>query len=86
MARWKRNTPSTNPSFYPTVPPPVRLCWLRGTAVPSIYQIAPNLRAPYTMQTALTVERQLGKLATLSTTYLNSRGKHQLFTNNVNTP
>jgi hypothetical protein len=76
----------TAPSFYPEIPPAGSPLLTTGTAVPSIYQIAPNLRAPYTMQTALTVERQLGKLATLSTTYLNSRGQHQLFTNNVNTP
>ena len=76
----------TAPSFYPDVPPAGSPSLTTGTAVPSIYQIAPNLRAPYTMQTAITIERQLGKLATLSTTYLNSRGQHQLFTNNVNTP
>ena len=77
-----------NPSFYPTVPPPDSplLVGATATSVPSVYQIGPNLHAPYTMQTALTLERQISKVATLSTTYLNSRGIHQLFTNNIDTP
>ncbi|HEY6764184.1 MAG TPA: carboxypeptidase regulatory-like domain-containing protein [Candidatus Sulfotelmatobacter sp.] len=50
------------------------------------YQISPRLRAPYTMQAALSVERQLTKAATLSVTYLNSRGFDQLLTINANAP
>ena len=53
---------------------------------PTIYQINPKLRAPYTMQSAVSVERQLGSIGTLSVTYLNSRGFHQLITQNVNAP
>lgn len=53
---------------------------------PTVYHIDPNLRAPYIMQTAVGVERQLTKAAKLSLTYLNARGLHQLFTNNVNAP
>jgi hypothetical protein len=68
--------PLTNPSC----------SFAAGASVPTIYQIAPNLRAPYTMQTAISVERQLTKSTTLSVSYLNARGNHQLFTNNVNAP
>jgi hypothetical protein len=38
------------------------------------------------MQTAVSLERQLTKVANLAVTYMNSRGIHQLFTDNVNTP
>jgi hypothetical protein len=53
---------------------------------PSIYQIAPNLRAPYTIQSGIGLERQLSKNATVSVTYLNSHGVHQLFTRDINAP
>jgi hypothetical protein len=53
---------------------------------PTIYQISPHLRAPYTMQTAISVERQLTKVSTLNVTYLNSRGFDQLLTINADAP
>jgi len=52
----------------------------------TIYQINPSLTAPYTLQSAISVERQLTKSATLSLTYLNSRGFDQLLTINANAP
>src|SRR5208283_4327372 len=51
-----------------------------STSIPTIYQIAPNLRAPYKLQSALSVERQLSKSATVTLNYLNTRGAHQLLT------
>jgi len=57
-----------------------------STSVPSIYQIAPNLRAPYKLQTAISVERQLTKSATITANYLNTHGEHQLLTDNTNAP
>jgi carboxypeptidase family protein len=53
---------------------------------PTIYQPNPNLRTPYTMQTGVSLERQLTKSANLSVTYLTSRGVHQFFTENINSP
>jgi len=51
------------------------------TASPqTAYVKNPDLRTPYTMQTGVTIERQLTKTANLSVTYLNSRGVHQFFT------
>jgi hypothetical protein len=50
------------------------------------YQISPRLHAPYTMQGAVSVERQLTKTATVSATYLNSRGFDQFLTINANAP
>lgn len=55
-----------------------------GTSPQTVYQPNPNLRTPYTMQTGVTLERQLGKYANLSVTYLNSRGDHQFYTNFIN--
>ena len=50
------------------------------------WEIAPNLRAPYLMQAAASLERQLWKNATGSITYINSRGVHQLVDINANAP
>jgi hypothetical protein len=47
----------------------------------TVYVKNSNLRTPYTMQTGVTLERQLSKFANLSVTYLNSRGIHQFYTN-----
>ena len=44
------------------------------------------MHAPYTLQSAISAERQLTKSATLSVTYLNSRGFDQLLTINANAP
>jgi hypothetical protein len=46
----------------------------------SIYSQGPGLRSAYTLQTALTIEQQIGKYASVSSTYLNARGEHQLLT------
>ena len=75
----------TNPDFYPTIPSAGDLAGL-GTSAPTYYQIAPNLRAPYTMQTGASVERQVTKKTTVAVTYLNSLGEHQFFLSNVNAP
>jgi len=37
----------------------------------------PNLRSAYILQSAATVEQQIGKYASVSVTYLNARGEHQ---------
>jgi hypothetical protein len=60
-----------------------------GAAVPvtpTTYAISPRLHAPYTIQSAISVERQLTKSATLNVTYLNSRGFDQLLTINADAP
>ncbi len=68
---------------------PTDLSSCTGAAVPvtpTIYQISPRLHAPYTLQSAISVERQLTKSATLNVTYLNSRGFDQLLTINADAP
>jgi carboxypeptidase family protein len=52
----------------------------------AVYQIGPRLHAPYTLQGAVSVERQVTKAATVSATYLNSRGFDQLLAINANAP
>ena len=45
-----------------------------------------NLHAPYILQEALTVERQLPKNTTISESYVNSHGLHELMSNDINAP
>jgi hypothetical protein len=52
----------------------------------TIRQVAPDLRTPYTMQTALSVERQLPHRITLSLSYIGARTLHVLRSRNVNAP
>jgi hypothetical protein len=69
----------TNPDFFPSTMPVL-------TPLPTIYQVAPNIHAPYTVQTAVSLERQLTKISNFTATYLNSIGNDQFYLNNVNTP
>jgi hypothetical protein len=56
-----------------------------GTAVtPQISQIAPNYRSPYSEQFGASLERQLGKVATLTFTYMHTYGVHQMATRDAN--
>ncbi|HEV2379144.1 MAG TPA: TonB-dependent receptor, partial [Terriglobia bacterium] len=73
------------PDFFPNIPSASVLA-AATTSLPSIYRIDPNLRAPYTIQSAISLERQISKKMTASVTYINSHGVHQLLTNDVNTP
>jgi hypothetical protein len=68
-----------NPPFFN----PSGLVQPTGTEPQVVYHVNSALRSPYIMQTGVTVERQLGKYANLSVTYLNSRGVHQFYTNYV---
>lgn len=52
----------------------------------TIRQINSDLRAPYTLQGAIGVERQLPKNVTLALTYTHSRGVHLLRSRNINAP
>src|SRR6266446_4051623 len=49
-------------------------------------RIDPNLRAPYIIQTVVSLERQVTKSANLTVTYLDSRGVHALLVSNINAP
>jgi len=78
-----------SPTFFPNIPKVTTpgTCPVMGTpALPTEYRLDSNLHAPGVLQTAVVLERQLTKVASMSLTYLNSRGWDQLFTNNINTP
>ena len=72
-----------NPDFYQNAPPPSELA-SDNTFAPTIYQVAPNLKASVNMQAAIGLEHQFGKIATASATYINSRGVHQYYSDNIN--
>jgi len=77
----------SSPNFFsPNGPGPAPSQLSGGSTSSTIYQISPDLRAPYTMQTGFSVERQVAKGATVTLTYLNSRGEHQLFIRDINAP
>jgi hypothetical protein len=74
----------TNPDFFPAVRIPSSLS---SSASPSaIQQVSPNLRAPYLMQSAVALERQLPLGTTIAITYANSHGLHQLRSHDINAP
>ena len=73
-----------NPDFFPNAPV---LSSLSRAAVPSNTQeISSTLRAPYLMQSALSVERQLPFSSTIAVTYANTHGLHLLRSSNTNSP
>jgi hypothetical protein len=74
----------SSPDFFPTIPSFSSL--IAESQVPTIYQIDPNLRAPYNTQAGVGLERQVAKNATVSVTYLNTHGVHQLLSRNINAP
>jgi hypothetical protein len=73
-----------NPDFYPNVPSIASLSSALQTQ--AVYKVDSHLRAPYIMQSAIGIERQLPKNITLSLNYTNSRGLHNLRTRNINAP
>jgi hypothetical protein len=68
------------------LPPIDTLPGANPTALSTIYRIDSALRAPYTIQAAASIERQITKNFRTSVTYINSHGVHQLLTNNINAP
>jgi hypothetical protein len=52
----------------------------------TIRQVAPDLQAPYTVQAAIGVERQLPGKTTLASYFISSRILHQLRSRNINAP
>jgi hypothetical protein len=80
----QQNFVINQPPFYPVAPP---VSALTSHLVPqAIYEVDSNIRAPQTFQYAATVERQLPKNTTVSVSYTNSRGVHQLRSRNINAP
>jgi hypothetical protein len=81
----------SNPTCFPGYDQPlsqtaIANCIAGSSSIPTYYQINPSLYAPYVLQSAISVERQLTKSSTLAVTYLNSRGFDQLLSINANAP
>jgi hypothetical protein len=74
----------TNPDFYPLIPPVSSLT--ASSSQQAIEKLSPNLRAPYLMDSALSVERQLPGHTTVALTYVNTHGPDQFLTNDINAP
>ena len=70
--------------LFPTVP---SIATLTAFATPvSIYQLAKDIQAPYTMQSVISVERQLPHNFTVSASYINARTLHLLRARAINAP
>ena len=72
----------TDPNTFPNMPS------LEGipTDTQVIQEVSSKLRAPYLMQSSVTMERQLPAHTTLAVTYTNSHGLHELESNDINAP
>ncbi len=74
----------TNPDFFPAIPPPEILAGFE--APQAIQATSPKLRAPYIVQSAVSVERELPFNTTVAVTYANSHGLQMLRSRNINSP
>ena len=74
----------SNPDFFPSVPPISSLA--SSHSLQTSEDLSADLRAPYLMESAAAVERQLPARTTLALTYVNSHGVHQFLTNDINAP
>jgi len=73
-----------NPDFFPLIPTTDQLL---AFAVPgTFYRLAENLQAPYTLQSVISVERQLPYNMTVASSYINVRTLHVLRTRPLNAP
>jgi hypothetical protein len=52
----------------------------------AVHTVSPLLQAPYVLQSATGIERQIPGNTTISVTYTNSHGLHQLLSRNINAP
>lgn len=58
----------------------------QAPAAQAIHTVSPLLQAPYVVQSAAGIERQLPGNTTVSVNYTNSHGLHQLLSRNINAP
>jgi hypothetical protein len=74
----------TNPDFFPLIPSVSALANARTQQTTE--ELGGSLRAPYVMDSAVAIERQLPGHTTVAVTYVNARGLHQYLTNDINAP
>jgi hypothetical protein len=76
-----------NPTFFPAIPTIAQLMAMPGVqSTQTVQELSAQLRAPYIMQSAITVERQMAANTTVSVTYTNSHGLHMLRSEEFNSP
>ena len=73
-----------NPDFFPNMPSPEILAGSRTAQATEV--VSSNLRAPYIVQSAFTLEQKLPWNSTLAVTYTNSHGVHMFRSQDVNAP
>ncbi len=73
-----------NPDFFPLIPTGDQL--LAFSVPGTVYRLADNLQAPYTLQSVFSVERQLPHNITIASSYINIRTLHVLRTRPINAP
>jgi hypothetical protein len=73
-----------SPDFFLNLPTPALLAGFQTSQ--SIEEVSSRLRAPYIMQSAISLERQLPWNTTLAITYTNAHGLHLLRSNDLNAP
>src|ERR1700730_1903003 len=73
----------SNPDFFPTIPSTTDLASL---GYQSTEAVSSQLRAPYYLQSALTLEHQLSASTTFAVTYTNSHGVHLYRSVDINAP
>ena len=83
------HTVITNPTCFTTgslssIPDIASSCGAGAATTPQIHVLDPHYQSPYTEMLGASVERQLGKAATLTFTYLHAYGVHQMANINAN--
>lgn len=73
-----------NPDFFPLIPTTDQL--LAFSVPGTVYRLAEDLQAPYTLQAVFSVERQLPHNITIASSYINVRTLHVLRTRPINAP
>lgn len=73
-----------NPDFFQVIPPISSIKNFQSSQ--TIQEVSSRLRAPYLMQSAVSIERQLPKRTTIAVTYTNSHGLHMLRSEDINAP
>ena len=73
-----------NPDFFPSLPTPAMLAGFQSTQ--AVQLVSSNLRAPYIIQSAATLEHQLSSTMTMAVTYTNSHGVHLFRSADINAP
>jgi hypothetical protein len=76
-----------DPAILDLFPAVLSTALLTSFAVPqTIWRVADDLQAPYSMHSSISIERRLPKGMTVSATFINSRTIHALRSRNINAP